>query len=67
LPLLLLQVSGFTVSRPGFGSIRWLPPVDVRGLRLDGIVTIGAGEPSNWSQLGAYPQAAERAALLEVT
>jgi hypothetical protein len=41
---MLLQVSGFTVARPNYGSIRWLPPVDVRGLKLDEIVTIGQGE-----------------------
>jgi hypothetical protein len=37
-------VSGFTVARPNYGSIRWLPPVDVRSLKLDEIVTIGQGE-----------------------
>ncbi len=38
------QVSGFTVEREGYGSIRWLVPVDVRGLKLDDIISIIHGK-----------------------
>lgn len=40
----VLQVSNFTVERDGVGSVRWLRPVDVRGIRLDDIVDIQHGE-----------------------
>jgi len=43
-PSSLRRVHNFTVSRPGVGSIRWLQPVDIKGLKLDGIVTIQQGE-----------------------
>jgi hypothetical protein len=37
-------VEGFTLSRRGVGSLRWLVPVDVRGLELDRIASIEQGE-----------------------
>lgn len=43
-PASLRKVHNFTVSRPDMGSIRWLQPVDVTGLKLDGVVTIQHGE-----------------------
>ena len=33
----------FTVSRNGFGQVRWLRPVDITGLALDRIVVIQQG------------------------
>ena len=36
----LSGVSGFTVKRKGFGSVRWLGRVDVRGIKLDEIIEI---------------------------
>lgn len=40
----LQSVEGFTVGREGFGEIRWVEPVDVRGLDLDSVVDIQRGE-----------------------
>ena len=36
----LQAVEDFKVIRPGFGSITWLEPTDVRGLALNSIITI---------------------------
>lgn len=49
-PLLLAKVSNFVVARKGVGRIRWLHPVDVRGLDLDAIVRLETGtvEVSCW-------------------
>ena len=38
-----VQVMNFTVSRKGFGQVRWLRPVDITGLALDRIVVIQQG------------------------
>mmetsp|Transcript_10635 Transcript_10635/g.29106 ORF Transcript_10635/g.29106 Transcript_10635/m.29106 type:complete len:1605 (-) Transcript_10635:206-5020(-) len=43
-PRSLHKVHNFTITRAGIGSIRWLRPVDVVGLKLDNIVTIQQGE-----------------------
>ena len=42
-PSSLAAVSNFTVGRRGMGQIRWLAPVDVRGLDLDGTVMLAKG------------------------
>ena len=42
-PLLLAKVSNFVVFRRDVGRIRWLQPVDVRGLDLDAIVRLDTG------------------------
>ena len=39
----LADVQDFVVSRQNFGSIRWLEPVDVRGLEIDRVVRIECG------------------------
>lgn len=39
----LACLEGFSVTRPSKGRLRWLAPVDVRGLRLDEIITIAQG------------------------
>jgi Nucleoporin autopeptidase len=43
----LAHVDGFTITRPGKGRLRWLAPVDVRGLQLDQIINIGQGVHSD--------------------
>ncbi|KXZ47639.1 hypothetical protein GPECTOR_34g798 [Gonium pectorale] len=43
-PANLAAVSNFTVSRAGVGQVRWVVPVDVRGLALQDIVQISYGE-----------------------
>lgn len=43
-PAQLASVRDFTVSCAGFGSIRWLVPVDIRGLNIPAIVQILDGE-----------------------
>lgn len=42
----LQHVRGFTVGRRGIGSVRWMEPVDVRGLVLDDCVHIERGDVS---------------------
>ena len=42
-PLLLAKVTNFVVARKSIGRIRWLQPVDVRGLDLDAIVRLDTG------------------------
>ena len=42
-PESLAAVEGFTLSRRGVGSLRWLVPVDVRCLELDRIARIDQG------------------------
>ncbi|KAK9808458.1 hypothetical protein WJX73_007966 [Symbiochloris irregularis] len=42
-PLLLSRVNNFVVAHKGVGRIRWLQPVDVRGLDLDAIVRLDPG------------------------
>jgi hypothetical protein len=39
----LSALAGFCVARAGHGSVRWPGAVDVRGLRLDGALTIEGG------------------------
>ena len=43
-PAALAAVEGFTLTRRGVGSLRWLAPVDVRGLDLEAVARIDAGE-----------------------
>lgn len=40
----LQNVENFTVGRKGYGEIRWVEPVDVRGLDLDMVIDIQRGE-----------------------
>ena len=42
-PALLASVSNFVVAREDKGQVRWLQPVDVRGLDLDSIITVDTG------------------------
>ncbi|KAK2078505.1 hypothetical protein QBZ16_003345 [Prototheca wickerhamii] len=42
-PGALAALPEFVVGRRGLGSVRWLEPVDVRGLDLDAIVSISRG------------------------
>ena len=42
-PGLLAAVSNFVVALADVGSVRWLQPVDLRGLDLDAIITMGPG------------------------
>ncbi len=42
-PASLAAVSSFVVGRRGFGCVRWLEPVDVRGLDVEGVVSITKG------------------------
>ncbi len=39
----LANVEDFIVSRQNFGSIKWLEPVDIRGLEIDRVVRIECG------------------------
>ena len=39
----LAAVEDFVVSRENFGSVKWLEPVDVRGLEIDRVVRIERG------------------------
>ena len=39
----LAQIKDFVVTRKNFGSVRWLEPVDVRGLEIDRVVRIERG------------------------
>lgn len=43
-PDALTALEGFSITRRGVGVLRWLVPVDVRGLELDAIVRIDPGE-----------------------
>ena len=42
-PGLLAAVSNFVVALDDVGQVRWLQPVDLRGLDLDAIVKMGTG------------------------
>ncbi|KAL4425557.1 hypothetical protein ABPG75_009573 [Micractinium tetrahymenae] len=42
-PACLGEVANFCVGRRGVGSVRWLEPVDVRGLDLDATVQLSKG------------------------
>ena len=42
-PSSLSEVANFVVGRRGVGSIRWIDPVDVRGIDLDSIVALSRG------------------------
>jgi len=42
-PEALCCVEGFTLARRGVGTLRWLVPVDVRGLELEHIARIDQG------------------------
>lgn len=44
----LSRLRDFSISRRGYGTMRWLDPVDVRGLELDAIVYIGKGRVVGW-------------------
>ncbi|PXF45782.1 Nuclear pore complex protein NUP98B [Gracilariopsis chorda] len=59
----LQMVEDFTVGRHGVGKIRWIQPVDVRGLDLDLAVDIQQGE------VAVYPEgdAGQLDAAAEVT
>lgn len=59
----LQLVEGFTVGRHGVGKVRWIQPVDVRGLDLDLAVDIQQGE------VAVYPErdAGQLDAAAEVT
>ncbi len=50
-PESLSRVANFTVGRTGYGSVRWIDPVDIRGLDLDSIVTLARGS------IDVYPDA----------
>ena len=39
----LAQIEDFVVTRKNFGSVRWLEPVDIRGLEIDRVVRIERG------------------------
>lgn len=39
----LQRVSSFVVGRDGIGSVKWLDPVDVRGIDLDSIIELSRG------------------------
>lgn len=39
----LAEVAQFTVGKRGVGSVRWLDPVDVRGINIDEIVELARG------------------------
>ncbi|KAF5830158.1 hypothetical protein DUNSADRAFT_14956 [Dunaliella salina] len=54
-PKSLHKLHNFTVTRAGIGSIRWLRPVDVVGLKLDDIVTIQQGEVFCYSDVEKPP------------
>jgi hypothetical protein len=54
-PGALCTVEGFTLSRRGVGSLRWLVPVDVRGLELDRIANIEQGARAVGVGAGAEP------------
>lgn len=47
----LSSVANFTVGKEGVGSVRWLDPVDIRGLELDSIITLAKGS------IDVYPEA----------
>jgi len=47
----LSSVANFTVGKDGVGSVRWLDPVDIRGLDLDSIITLAKGS------IDVYPEA----------
>lgn len=50
----LQAVEGFTVGRDGYGEIKWVEPVDVRGLDLDNVVDIQRGEVAVYPDRDAY-------------
>lgn len=42
-PASLAAVASFAVGARALGRVRWLEPVDVRGLDLDAVVRLGKG------------------------
>ena len=46
----LATVSGFSISREGFGSVAWEGAVDVRAVDLDAVVSIGTRDVSVYEQ-----------------
>ncbi|WIA23827.1 hypothetical protein OEZ85_013492 [Tetradesmus obliquus] len=56
-PAALSRLSGFRVERPGYGTLEWLAPVDVRGVDLGEIISIERGEVAVYmsSSEGAEP------------
>ena len=54
-PELLASVANFVVGLKGVGQIRWLQPVDLRGLDLDEIVHLSQGtvEVGLYSHIGS--------------
>ena len=46
----LATVSGFSISREGFGRVVWEGAVDVRGIDLDAVVNIGIRDVSVYEQ-----------------
>jgi hypothetical protein len=59
-PESLAAVDGFTLSHRGVGSLRWLVPVDVRGLELDKIAHIQQGEGRATGLLGGMQKQASK-------
>jgi nuclear pore complex protein Nup98-Nup96 len=55
-PSSLSEVANFTVGRRGVGAIRWLDPVDVRGLDLDTIVNLSRGSVEVYLDEEAKPE-----------
>lgn len=50
------QVSNLTISRPGVGQVRWVVPIDVRGLgSLAEVVSLEPGEVSLYPDASAKP------------
>lgn len=58
-PESLAEVANFTVGRRGVGAVRWLEPVDVRGLDLDALVDLARGSVEVYLEGGAKPDVGE--------
>ena len=59
-PESLSNVSNFTVGRKGYGSVRWIDPVDIRGLDLDSIVTLARGSIDVYPDADVKPPVGQR-------
>jgi nuclear pore complex protein Nup98-Nup96 len=50
----LSKISNFTVGRKDVGFIRWIEPVDIRGINLDDIISLATGS------VEVYPESSDK-------
>ena len=55
----LSKISNFTVGRKDVGFIRWMEPVDVRGINLDDIISLAIGSVEVYPESSKKPPVGE--------